>query len=232
MTTALDSSFFEFWIWTNHNSLLSIATNQFASFFIDIRSRRCYFRVCQSGEISNRRAFFPCILIFLLYKTNRFHGAVRLFSNRELTNRRLLSRRRLLVTSCLRSASRTIWRQNLITIPGRRLARSIFLVRCLCLCWKNIIHITVRETTREMSNLRETRNCIAYAYRKGFINDREFVLLYDANRSKNPDFPYWNYERFELDELTNAECNAEFRFYKHDIYKLADALQLPDEFVT
>ena len=72
MTTALDSSsfeFFEFWIWTNHNSLLSIATNQFASFFIDIRSRQCYFRVCQSGEIWNKRAFFPCILIFLIYKT-------------------------------------------------------------------------------------------------------------------------------------------------------------------
>ena len=86
MTTALDSSFFkffEFWIWTNHNSLLSIATNQFASFFIDIRSRQCCFRVCQSGEIWNKRAFFPCILIFLLYKTNRFHVAVRLFSNRS-----------------------------------------------------------------------------------------------------------------------------------------------------
>ena len=83
MTTALDSSFFEFWIWTNLNSLLSIATNQFASFFINIRSRQCYFRVCQSGEISNKRAFFPCILIFLLYKTNRFHVAVRLFSNRS-----------------------------------------------------------------------------------------------------------------------------------------------------
>ena len=75
--------FFEFWIWTNHNSLLSIATNQFASFFIDIRSRQCYFRVCQSGEIWNKRVFFPCILIFLLYKTNRFHVAVRLFSNRS-----------------------------------------------------------------------------------------------------------------------------------------------------
>ena len=83
MTTALDSSFFEFWIWTNHNSLLSIATNQFASFFIDIRSRQCYFRVCQSGEIWNKRAFFSCILIFLLYKTNIFHVAVRLFSNRS-----------------------------------------------------------------------------------------------------------------------------------------------------
>ena len=66
MTTALDSScceFFEFWIWTNHNSLLSIATNQFASFFIDIRSPLCYIRVCQSGEIWNKRAFFPCILM-------------------------------------------------------------------------------------------------------------------------------------------------------------------------
>ena len=83
MTTALDSSFFEFWIWTNHNSLPSIATNQFASFFIDIRSRQCYFRVCQSGEIWNKRAFFRCIFILLLYKTNRFHVAVRLFSNRS-----------------------------------------------------------------------------------------------------------------------------------------------------
>ena len=68
MTTALDSSFFEFWIWTNHNSLLSIATNQFASFCINIRSRQCYFRVFQSGEIWNKKAFFPCILIFLLYE--------------------------------------------------------------------------------------------------------------------------------------------------------------------
>ena len=83
MTTALDSSFFEFWIWTNHSSLLSVATNQFASFCMDIRSRQCYFRVCQSGEIWNKRAFFQYILIFLLYKTNRFHVAVRLFSNRS-----------------------------------------------------------------------------------------------------------------------------------------------------
>ena len=34
---------------------------------------------------------------------------------------------------------------------------------------------------------------------------------------------------FELDEMTNAECKAEFRFYKNDIYKLRDALELPDE---
>ena len=65
-------SFFEFWILTNHNSLLSIATNQFASVFIDIRSRQCYFRVCQKGKIWNERAFFPCFN-FLLHETNRFH---------------------------------------------------------------------------------------------------------------------------------------------------------------
>ena len=71
MTTALNSSlfeFFEFWIWTNHNSLLSIATNQFTSFCIDIRSRQCYFRVCQSGEIWNKKAFFLYVLIFYYTK--------------------------------------------------------------------------------------------------------------------------------------------------------------------
>ena len=59
--------FFEFWIWTNHTSLLSLATNQFASFCIDIRSRQCYLRVCQSGEIWNKKAF-PNILIFYYIK--------------------------------------------------------------------------------------------------------------------------------------------------------------------
>ena len=45
-----------------------IITNLFASFCIDIRSRQCYFRVCQSGEIWNKNAFFPYILIFYYIK--------------------------------------------------------------------------------------------------------------------------------------------------------------------
>ena len=61
-------NFFEIWICTNHSSLLSIATNQFASFFIDIRSRQYYFRVCQSGENWNQRGIFLCILIFYYIK--------------------------------------------------------------------------------------------------------------------------------------------------------------------
>ena len=49
---------------------------------------------------------------------------------------------------------------------------------------------------------------------------------------KNPDFPYWKNDRFDLDELGNDQCKAEFRFYKNDIFKLAEYLQLPDEIVT
>ena len=50
------------------------------------------------------------------------------------------------------------------------------------------MYISFRETTREKQNFREGRNCIVYAYRKGFIKDREFVLLYDANRKKKTIF--------------------------------------------
>ena len=80
-----------------------------------------------------------------------------------------------------------------------------------------------------MPNLRETRACLAYATRNKFINEQEFALLYDAHKSTNPEFPYWNYERFDLDEKTNNECMAEFRFYSEGIYELAEQMQLPDE---
>ena len=49
------------------------------------------------------------------------------------------------------------------------------------------------------------------------------------NTSKNPDFPYWNYGAFDLDQLTDVECKTEFRFHKQDIYNLADVLNIPDE---
>ena len=83
-----------------------------------------------------------------------------------------------------------------------------------------------------MPNLSETRACIAYAYGSNFINEKEFVLLYDCHNSTNPEFLYWNYDRFDLDEKSNDECKAAFRFYREDIYKLAEQLQLPDKITT
>ena len=49
------------------------------------------------------------------------------------------------------------------------------------------------------------------------INEQEFVLLCDCHKSTNPEFPY-NYDRFDLEEKSNDDCKAEFRFYREDIY--------------
>lgn len=81
-----------------------------------------------------------------------------------------------------------------------------------------------------MPRLRETRISLLYAYDSSIINDEEFVLLYDINTAKSPDFPYWNYETFELDMMSDDECQAEFRFHKNVVYILKDVLNLPDEF--
>ena len=62
------------------------------------------------------------------------------------------------------------------------------------------------------------------------MNDEEFPLLYNVNTSKNPDLPYWKHDRFDLDELSDDECNVEFCFLRNDIYSLIDAMSFPDFF--
>ena len=42
---------------------------------------------------------------------------------------------------------------------------------------------------------------------------------------------YWNYEPFGLDELSDDECQEEFRFLKNDIYLLHEMLGIPDDIV-
>ena len=79
-----------------------------------------------------------------------------------------------------------------------------------------------------MPSLREVRECLLLAHAQNVLDDEEFVLLYDMNSSKNPDFPYWNYEKFNLEFMTDDECKAEFRFYKNDVYVLKEALQVPE----
>ena len=62
------------------------------------------------------------------------------------------------------------------------------------------------------------------------INDEELLLLLDDNPSRNPEFNYKNYQRFNLDEIQEPECKAEFRFNKNDIPVLAEVLGLPETF--
>ena len=66
---------------------------------------------------------------------------------------------------------------------------------------------------------------------ENIITAEEYFLLNDLHTSKILDFPYWQHDSFELDLLTNAECKSEFRFYRNDIYRLAEVLNIPEEIV-
>ena len=53
--------------------------------------------------------------------------------------------------------------------------------------------------------------------------------LLDYTPSKNPVFPYWKYKHIDWDEITEDECNADFRFQKADMDRIKEALRLPDD---
>ena len=63
-----------------------------------------------------------------------------------------------------------------------------------------------------MATLRESRESILFAYNDGVIDNETCILLYDLNKSKNPDLPYWIYGRFDLDSLSDEECVPQFPF--------------------
>lgn len=78
-------------------------------------------------------------------------------------------------------------------------------------------------------SLREVRDALLFAHSDNLINDEELLLLYDLNTSSNLQLPYWSYDQFDLELLTDDECMSEFRFIKNDIYLLAEVFQVPDQ---
>lgn len=81
-----------------------------------------------------------------------------------------------------------------------------------------------------MNKFKSLRELILLSYVNNTISDDEFVLLYDAYQSKNPDFNYEYYDSFDLDDIDDADCKAEFRVEKPDLPRLAEAMQLPATF--
>ena len=79
-----------------------------------------------------------------------------------------------------------------------------------------------------MVSLRETRDLILLSHCESLIDDEEMLLLYDLNKSKNPDIPFWLYSPFVLEELSDDECKTDFRFFKDDIYRLSRVLRVPE----
>ena len=81
-----------------------------------------------------------------------------------------------------------------------------------------------------MAPLREARECVLYAYADGFVDEETCLLVYDINKSKHIDLLYWNYNKFDLDLMSDEEAKTEFRFLKNDIHVLSEALQIPPVF--
>ena len=84
----------------------------------------------------------------------------------------------------------------------------------------------------KMATFRETRKALLHAHDLQLINNEEFVFLYDIHKSKHFDFPYWIYTRFDLNEWTNDEFLADFRFHTADVYRLFHALHIPAQITT
>ena len=66
-----------------------------------------------------------------------------------------------------------------------------------------------------------------FLYYSKSISDEEFLTLYGSYSSKNPDFPYSAYPKFDYDQIDESECLAEFRVHKQDMTSLANVLRLP-----
>ena len=79
-------------------------------------------------------------------------------------------------------------------------------------------------------SFQHARDALVLCHDNRVIDDEEFCLLYDANRSKNPEFPYEEYGKFDLEDMDDAEFKAEFHFHKEDIPQLAEVLGLPETF--
>ena len=81
-----------------------------------------------------------------------------------------------------------------------------------------------------MATFEEFRSLLVLYYDANLISNEDFVLLYEMFQSKNPNFPYDEYARFDLENMSEAKCKAEFRFEKNDLPVLAEALQIPPSF--
>ena len=77
----------------------------------------------------------------------------------------------------------------------------------------------------------DVRNAFVMAYGDGFLNDEEFLFLYDYYKpGVNPSCPHWNFDLFCLDSFNLCECEAHFSVAKDDLPILLNNLKIPATF--
>lgn len=81
-----------------------------------------------------------------------------------------------------------------------------------------------------MASFQQVQEALIYSLEQEIIDDEEFALLYNMYTPQNLPFPHCSYKKFSLRHKDLAECKADFRFDKHDIPTLIDALQMPPAF--
>ena len=80
-----------------------------------------------------------------------------------------------------------------------------------------------------MASFRIARDELLLSICEEIINEDQYLLSYDVNKSKNSEYPFWSYERFKFQDKSEAECKTDFRFKKCGIPLLVKVLSLSDE---
>ena len=63
-------------------------------------------------------------------------------------------------------------------------------------------------------SFKHARDALVLCHDNGVIGNEEFCFLYDANRSKNPEFPYEEYGKFDLEEWRTMNVKRNFASIK------------------
>ena len=64
-------------------------------------------------------------------------------------------------------------------------------------------------------NFKEIREFLTLEYANKFIEDEEFLLLYDARFLNNLELPYKEYGKFDLQTIEDDECIASLCKARH-----------------
>ena len=79
-------------------------------------------------------------------------------------------------------------------------------------------------------SFKDVRNAPLTAFADDFLDDEEFIILYDYYKPVNPPFPDWNFDPLCFDVFDSCECEAHFRVAKDDIPILLNAFRIPASF--
>ena len=65
-----------------------------------------------------------------------------------------------------------------------------------------------------MPRLKDVRNSLLIAHNNSLLSDEELLLSLNENSSENPQFNCEKHERFDIVDIEEEECKAEFRVEK------------------